>query len=145
MTHDYWTNRFLMEGIVVAADEHGVQVMLIEDDVVLRRAIGSVFRSSGVEVLAESGDGAEALEVLAETRVDLIVTDCQMPRMDGISLVRQLRARGDFTPVIMVSGQVDPLVIERARAAGVNCYLPKPLSAESLWGAIGQTLPGWAA
>jgi two-component system response regulator len=134
-----------MQRFVAAADEWLVQVMLIEDDAVLRRAMVTFCRSTGIEVLVDCGDGLEALEALRHLNPDLILTDCQMPRMDGIALVRHLRARGDLTPVIMISGQQDAHIIDLARQAGVNLYLPKPLSTEDLRGAIGQTMPGWAA
>ena len=111
----------------------------------MRNALGLILRGFGIEVLAEIGDGQAALDVLANEHPDLILTDCQMPRLDGISLVRRLRARGDDTPVIMISGRHEPQVRAMAIAAGVNQYLFKPLSTATLKQAIGQTLPGQAA
>ena len=125
-----------------------MRVLLIEDDAQLRQVMSIFLRSLGAQVLAEMADGVAALEHLSEESndpPDLILTDCQMPRMDGISLVRHLRARGDRTPVIMISGQQDPRVVQLAFEAGVDHYLAKPLSADSLTVAIGQTFPGWAA
>ena len=122
-----------------------MRVLVVEDDLQLRAVLAIFCRTLGAEVLAESADGVEALDQLQTCSPDLILTDCQMPRMDGIALVRQLRARGDRTPVIMISGQLDPQVIERAYDAGVSHYLPKPLTPGSLTDAIGQTFPNWAA
>ncbi|MEA2709890.1 MAG: two-component system, NtrC family, response regulator HydG [Phycisphaerales bacterium] len=125
-----------------------MRVLLIEDDAQLRQVMGIFLRSLGATVLAEIADGVAALEHLAAEAndpPDLIVTDCQMPRMDGIALVRHLRTRGDRTPVIMISGQHDPRVVELAYEAGVDHYLPKPLSADSLMMAIAQTLSNRAA
>jgi CheY-like chemotaxis protein len=124
-----------------------MRVLVVEDDTQLRTVLALLCRTLGAEVLGELADGLEALETLraGTLQPDLILTDCQMPRMDGIALVRQLRARGDHTPVIMISGQQDPQVVERAYAAGVSHYLPKPLSTNSLTAAIGQTFPNWAA
>src|SRR5687768_10806621 len=119
-----------------------MRVLVIEDDAQLRQVMGIFLRSLGAEVLAEIGDGVAALEHLTEESndpPDLILTDCQMPRMDGISLVRHLRARGVRTPVIMISGQQDPRVVALAYEAGVDHYLPKPLTTDSLTLAIGQT------
>ena len=101
-----------------------------------------------MNVLAEFPDGQAAFDLLTtgeEAGPDLILTDCQMPRMDGIALVRHLRARGDETPVIMLSGHHDACVADLARAAGVNFFLPKPLSTDLLRDALAQTLPNWAA
>jgi CheY-like chemotaxis protein len=122
-----------------------MRVIVVEDDAQLRAVLGIYLRSLGLELLGDFPDGQAALEALARQQPDLILTDCQMPRLDGINLVRQLRARGDRTPVIMLSGQLDPQVAALARAAGVNHYLHKPLSPASLTDAIGQTFPGWAA
>jgi len=122
-----------------------MRVVLVEDDAPLRQALQSFFRSTGVQVLAQPADGQEALDILGTVHPDLIITDCQMPRMDGISLVRHLRARGDQTPVIMMSGQHDPRVRELALQAGVASYLDKPLSMPALNHAIGHALNGTAA
>ena len=117
-----------------------MRIVLVEDDAALRHVLACFFRSAGVEVLAASGDGMEALALLGSLHPDLILTDCQMPNMDGISMVRHLRARGDYTPVIMMSGQTDPTVRKMAFEAGVCEYLNKPLSLPQLNRVIGQTL-----
>jgi CheY-like chemotaxis protein len=132
-------------------DTSYVRVVVVEDDRLLRAVLATYCRSIGMQVVAEIPDGQAALELLSDEsrdcsdQPDLILTDCQMPRMDGIALVRHLRARGDETPVIMLSGQQDARVADIALAAGVNCFLPKPLSTESLQDALAQTFPGWAA
>src|SRR5215207_4677474 len=122
-----------------------MRVMVVEDDVQLRQVVGLFLRSSGVQVVAETSDGAEALDLLARIDVDVILTDLQMPRMDGIALVRQLRSRGDKTPVIMMSGRADPDLLAAARTAGVSYYLAKPVSAESLSSAFDKAFPKRAA
>jgi len=122
-----------------------MRVLLVEDDVPLRQALVVFFRSAGIDVIALPSDGQEALDMLGTIHPDLIITDCQMPRMDGISLVRHLRARGDQTPVIMMSGQHDPRVREMALKAGVAHYLDKPLSLPALNSAIANTAAGSAA
>lgn len=123
-----------------------MRIAIVEDDAQLRTVLAVFLRGMGAEVVAQSCDGQEALETFeAGIQPDLILTDCQMPRLDGISLVRRLRARGDQTPIIMISGQGDPTVRQLALAAGVNRYLDKPLSPCNLNLAIIQTLPSTAA
>jgi len=134
-----------MQRFARVSDEKSMRVVLVEDDVALRHTLGAFFRSCGVEVLAQSADGLEALNLLSALQPDLILTDCQMPRMDGITLVRQLRARGDCTPVIMMSGQTDPVIRAMAIEAGVSEYLSKPLSLATLSRLIYQTMHGHAA
>ena len=144
-------NRADVSGVPQSHDNPHVRVVVVEDDRLFRSVLATYCRSIGMRVVAEVPDGQAALEMLSDDtpcageHPDLILTDCQMPRMDGISLVRHLRARGDGTPVIMLSGQHDARVAEVARAAGVNCFLPKPLSTQSFRDALEQTFPGWAA
>jgi CheY-like chemotaxis protein len=114
--------------------------MLVEDDSGMRQVLSKLLQASGFTSVTEVGDGDEALAALVAARVDLIITDCIMPRMDGIALVTALRARGDQTPVIMLSGQEDPHVVVRAIRAGVNNYIPKPIRPEQFLEKIWQTL-----
>ena len=117
-----------------------MRVMLVEDDSGMRQVLSKLLRTSGFDFVAEVGDGDEALAALGGTKVDLVITDCIMPRMDGVALVTALRARGDRTPVIMLSGQEDPHVVVRAIRAGVNNYIPKPIRPEQFLEKIWQTL-----
>jgi DNA-binding response OmpR family regulator len=117
-----------------------MRVMLVDDDARMRQVLARFLASAGFRAVDEVGDGEEALAHLAVTRVDLIITDCNMPRMDGLAFVTVLRGRGDTTPVIMLSGQDDPQLIVRAIRAGVNNYVPKPIHPENLFEKIWQTM-----
>jgi len=122
-----------------------MRLIVVENDPVLRRALAEVLRRDGMQVLAQPTDGAEALEALEQVHPDVILTDCDMPHVDGIEFVQRLRAAGDFTPVVMLSGQAEPDTIAQATAAGVNRYLVKPVSAEMLTMALRQTWHAAAA
>src|SRR5258708_17033407 len=117
-----------------------MHVLVIDDDARLRQVLARLLRTSGFDVVDEASDGEEALLALNKIHPDLILTDCQMPRLDGIAFVRQLRARGDQTPVIMLSGHGDPHQVVVAVKAGVNNYLPKPINPDVLIEKIEQTL-----
>jgi CheY-like chemotaxis protein len=117
-----------------------MRVLLVDDDARMRQVLAKLLRSSGFDLVEEVSDGQAALDRLMEIRVDLILTDCQMPRMDGITMVTALRAKGDRTPVIMLSGHNDPQQVVRAIRAGVNNYVPKPIHPETLFEKIWQTL-----
>jgi two-component system chemotaxis response regulator CheY len=101
-----------------------------------------LLRVSGFDRVDEASDGQEALELLAALRPDLILTDNQMPRMDGLTFTQKLRASGNLTPIIMLSGHGDSHQVVLAVKAGVNNYLPKPINAEALFEKIAQTVPG---
>ena len=114
------------------------QVAIVEDDAQLRKTLARLMRTFGYVVTAQAENGQEALRLVGEHQLDLILTDCQMPELDGISFVRALRARGDMTPVIMLSGQSDPAVVKTALKAGVNHYVPKPLNVNILYDMLQQ-------
>jgi two-component system chemotaxis response regulator CheY len=117
-----------------------MRVLVIDDDARLRQVLARLLRGAGFDTIDEAADGEEAIGAMADFPPDLIITDCQMPRMDGITFVRQLRARGNRTPVIMISGHGDPHAIVTAIKAGVNNYLPKPINPEALFEKIEQTM-----
>jgi len=118
-----------------------VRVLLIDDEAAGRVAMARLLRSCGAKVVGEAEDGAVGLEVLrglGADGADLIITDCQMPKMDGITFTAAVRAAGDRTPVLMLSAQGHFQVIDAARAAGVSRYLRKPVEMGALVEAIWQ-------
>ena len=117
-----------------------MRVLLVDDDSRLRQVLARLLRAGGFDSIDEAGDGQEAMGILERACVDLILTGCRLPRMDGISLVRALRARSDQTPVIMLSGQADPHTIVLAVMAGANNYLPRTIHPDMLLEKISQTL-----
>jgi two-component system response regulator MprA len=124
---------------------HGARILVVDDDPLLRLSLEAVLSRAGYST-ASAGDGNEALTKLATDRFDLVITDGNMPRLDGCGLVRALRARGSQTPVMMISGMLAgggrlPFDIRREVAvalakpadstdilAGVACSLRQPFS-----------------
>ena len=117
-----------------------MHVLVVDDDGRLRQVLARLLRNCGFDQVDEAADGEEALTAMNQLHPDLIITDFQMPRMDGIAFVRQLRAGGNATPVIMLSGHDDPHTTVIAVKAGVSNYLPKPINPEVLIEKISQTL-----
>lgn len=116
-----------------------MRLLLVDDDVQARQSLVKLARAACLEVIGEAANGREALAAAVANHPDLIITDCQMPLMDGISLTRALRGLGDLTPVIMLSGHCDPAAIRLALEAGVTRYVPKPLDPNVLMMAIAET------
>jgi CheY-like chemotaxis protein len=121
-----------------------MQVMVVDDNLSLRRALARVVRRIGLTVAAQASSGQEALAALALHSIDLIITDCQMPVMDGLTFTRRLRSSGSQIPVVMLSGQTEPLVHRAAARAGVNAFLLKPVVPDRLLDTIQQLFPDWA-
>jgi DNA-binding response OmpR family regulator len=117
-----------------------MRVLLVENDLHLRPVVARLMRCFGFDSVAEAGDGKEALSQLEGQSVDLILTDCDMPGMDGIDLTRKLRQRGDTTPIIMLSGRDDAKIVAKARRAGVSDYIQKPIDAKALSASIDRAL-----
>jgi CheY-like chemotaxis protein len=122
-----------------------MQVFLVDDDPVHRRALAALMERWGFIISGQAGDGNTALSRLSDLHPDLIITDCQMPQMDGIAFARHLRERGDATPLIMISGQQHPEILSAARHAGVDCFICKPIDVDLLLRTIRRLLPACQA
>ncbi len=120
-----------MQGGMIGA--HGKKVLIADDMQTMRMMIKSFLKPSGYEVL-EANNGEEVLEVLARTTVDLILLDCLMPVMDGITCCKKLKdnsATKDIPIIILTSKDNYKMVVD-ALSAGCNAYVPKPLDETKL-------------
>lgn len=118
----------------------GLRVLLVEDDVRVREVLAAYLDVDGFEVV-EAADGVEGLESTRTQAPDLIVTDIMMPRMDGLTMVRQLRADEALRhiPVLLISGHSDP-PDEVDLEAGPLAYIPKPVTLGGFLSAIRRLL-----
>ena len=107
------------------------RVLVVDDEPALRDALESSLAFEGYEVTTAS-DGLEALDVIAEKSPDLVLLDIMMPRMDGLTTVRRLRARGDTVPVLMLTAR--DAVGDRVTGldVGADDYLAKPFELDEL-------------
>ena len=106
-----------------------MRVMVVEDSQTMRKLIGSALQGiAGVQVV-EAGDGADALAKLATEPADLILTDVNMPVMDGFTFVGKLRELPQFakTPVIVLTTEGAIADQERGKQLGVAAYVTKPI------------------
>lgn len=109
-------------------------VMTVDDDANMRSIVASVLRGMGVQNFQRAPHGKAALDVLARNKVDLIICDCEMAPMDGLTFLAELRgmARWRALPVIMLTASTDPSDEQRARALNVAAWLNKPISINGL-------------
>jgi two-component system chemotaxis response regulator CheY len=110
------------------------RVLVVDDSPVMRAFVRRVLDVSGLDVGAvfEAGDGVEALELLDREWVDVILTDINMPNMDGEEFVKELVHREVSAPVIVVSTDGTSARNEHLRALGICGYLAKPFLPEAL-------------
>jgi len=109
------------------------RILIADDSASMRQLITFSLKDAGYEVIA-AADGAEALEKLKSERVNLIVTDLNMPKMDGISLIRAVRKSlgGRFTPIVMLTTESMPAKKQEGREAGATGWIVKPFKPEQL-------------
>ena len=105
-----------------------MKVVVVEDEALVRRGIVLAVDWAGVDcaVVGEAADGAEGLEVIRRCQPDIVVTDIKMPRMDGIEMVRRLRAEGNGAHVIILTAYSDFAYAQSAVKLGAVDYLLKP-------------------
>jgi CheY-like chemotaxis protein len=113
--------------------ETSMRILLVEDAPFLRYAFGRLLRLHGYEV-KEANDGREALDAVAEFRPQLVMTDLMMPGMDGIELIRRLRAAPATAavPILAITADSSAQAERRAREAGTADFLTKPVDLSSL-------------
>src|SRR6201981_520441 len=121
-----------------------VRVLVVDDDSAVRRSLSTALGRDGYEVLAADG-GSAALAHLAATSVDAMVLDVAMPEPNGLEVCRRLRARGDRTPILMLTAR--DLVDDRVAGldAGADDYLVKPFALAELRARVGAVVSRRAA
>ncbi len=117
-----------------------MKILLVDDSRTIRNIQKNVLKQLGHEDIAEAGDGVEALASVAEGRPDLMLVDWNMPDMDAITLVRRVRETDKSMPIIMCTTEAEKTRVIEAIKAGVNDYVVKPFTAESLSEKIERTM-----
>jgi CheY-like chemotaxis protein len=112
-----------------------IRVLLVEDDDDNRDLMGEVLESAGYRVSSASS-GAAGLRILAETTIDVVVTDVGMPGMGGLEMARAAKEIAPSVPVIVVTGWAERDDISRARGREVDAVLVKPVDPDALATAV---------
>jgi two-component system chemotaxis response regulator CheY len=117
-------------------------IMTVDDALTMRKVISFTLKGAGFDVI-EAQDGVAALGVLKGRAVDAIISDVNMPNMDGLELTRQLRQLPAFarTPIILLTTESDPEIKNRGRAAGATGWIVKPFQPDQLLAVMSRVLP----
>lgn len=125
------------------ACEPPLRLALADDQALVRSGLKALLAGfASLEVVLEADDGQALLDALADTRVDVVLSDIRMPGLDGFGLVRALRGRGDATPVVLLTTFDDSSLPLRAAEAGAQGFLLKDASPEDLLEAITRVAAG---
>jgi two-component system chemotaxis response regulator CheY len=109
------------------------KVMTVDDSRTMRDMVSFTLRGAGYEVV-EAADGQQAMSAIATTKVDLVITDLNMPVMDGLTLIRKLRAipAHRTLPILMLTTEADESKKAEGRAAGATGWIVKPFNPDKL-------------
>ncbi len=117
------------------------KVMVVDDSSSIRKAVKLNLARAGYDVI-EASDGQDAMEKVAGEKLNLIICDVNMPKMDGLTFVRQLKQKEEFrfTPVIMLTTVSQKEKKEEGISAGVKAWLVKPFEVEQLMSAVARLI-----
>lgn len=112
-------------------------IMVVDDSASLRQVVGIALKGAGYDVI-EGCDGKDALTKLKGQKIHLIISDVNMPNMDGISFVKEVKQLPTykFTPIIMLTTESQDEKKRQGQAAGAKAWLVKPFKPELLLGAV---------
>jgi two-component system, chemotaxis family, chemotaxis protein CheY len=123
-----------------------IDVLIVDDSPVMRLFVKRTLTMSGLDLgeVLEAGNGQEAMQLLAGRSIDVILTDINMPRMDGVTLIRQLKTHQALRniPTLILSTDSSKERIETIRLIGANGYLSKPFQPETLEREVRRVLGG---
>lgn len=117
------------------------RILAVDDSASMRQMVTFTLKSAGFDV-AEAEDGQAALDLAKTEKFRLVLADVNMPRMDGITLVRNLRTLNDykFTPLLMLTTESTPEKKMEGKAAGATGWLVKPFNPEQLVATVQRVL-----
>jgi two-component system chemotaxis response regulator CheY len=114
----------------------GISALIVDDSSVMRKIVERSLRQAGITLtkVFEAGNGAEALAVLADNRVELILCDINMPVMDGLEFVKSLSGVPNATgvPVVMITTEGSEAHVVQALSAGARGYIRKPFTPDQV-------------
>ena len=113
-----------------------IRALIVDDSSVMRKIVERSLRQAGVHLtkVLEAGNGAEALAILQESQVDLILCDINMPIMDGLEFVKQLAgiSNGTGVPVVMITTEGSESHVVQALSCGARGYIRKPFTTDQV-------------
>lgn len=120
----------------------GASILIVDDSISIRQSVRFVLEENGYTVY-EAGDGLEGLKRLEEQKVQLIITDVNMPNMDGLTFVKKIRQTEGikFIPILVLTTESQGAVVDEGKKAGATGWIVKPFNNDKLLETIKKVLP----
>ncbi|MGH8210857.1 MAG: response regulator [Steroidobacteraceae bacterium] len=117
------------------------RILAVDDSAAMRQMVGITLTGAGHQV-EQAIDGCQALEIAEKRKFDLVITDVNMPNMDGITLVRELRNRASYkyVPLLVLTTEATTERKQQGKAAGATGWLVKPFNPERLLATVAKVL-----
>ena len=121
----------------------GKHMLVVDDSPSMRELLRQTLYDAGFERVHCAASGAQALSMLGNLTVDMMICDSMMEPVDGLTMIRRLRGHGDYDrlPILLVTGHTERSTVQQARKAGVTDILVKPLSRSLLLRRLAAMLP----
>lgn len=116
-------------------------IMIVDDSASVRQVVSIALKGAGYDVL-EGNDGADALAKLTGQKVHLMISDVNMPNMDGITFVKEVKKKAEykFTPIIMLTTESQEGKKQEGQAAGAKAWIVKPFQPDQLLNAVSKLI-----
>ncbi|MGE0682968.1 MAG: response regulator [Candidatus Binatia bacterium] len=120
----------------------GKTVLVVDDSTSMRQMVAFTLKGAGFAVV-EGGNGQEGLQKLDGQKVDLVISDLNMPIMNGMDMIRQIRTRAQykFTPILMLTTESQDSKKAEGKAAGATGWIVKPFNPQQLLQVVAKVLP----
>jgi two-component system chemotaxis response regulator CheY len=113
-----------------------IQILIVDDSSVMRKIVERALRQAGLDpmIVHEAGNGIEGLEALKTGKMDMILSDINMPSMDGLEFVRQIKEQNlaPGVPIVMITTESSEQHVKQAILSGARGYIRKPFTAEQV-------------
>ena len=109
-------------------NENGVKVLIVDDNAIIRSLLNNTLRNNGYSVVGQLASGSGLLEAIVKTRPDIVCLDYQLPDVNGLTLLREVRSSYPDVSVVMITGETDIALENSAADAGAAGFITKPFS-----------------
>jgi len=116
-------------------------ILIVDDSAAIRKFVSLALKIKGYDIILAE-DGMDALEALPSHQIDLLITDLNMPQIDGLSLIKNIREDDEYKdlPIIILTSLTADRYIEEGIKAGANSFLPKPFNIEKIQNEVSKYL-----